>query len=213
MNDNVIRKSSYLEKWDIQKIMERAEEENNKMILENLENVEEEFVANIFGNNKLNQALDFINNKVYSDRYERNEVKAEYIRDHYDETKEEFMKAFNEKISQDEDLEIDFDIEEVGDDSDYEFIVHNHDYDVDRVNSFDFDEDGGRLIFALMNDDYGVLEEYISTMEDFKKAAEENNLYDVSKCMIVYENDIIDIITGETESVGSLVDFCISELT
>lgn len=208
MNDT-IRKSSYLEKWDIQKIMERAEEENNKMILENLENIEEEFVANIFGNNNLNQALDFINNKVYSDRYERNEAEAEYIKEHFDETKEEFAKVFNEKISQDEDLETDFYIEKVGNDSDYAFIIHNQDCEIDRVRVSDFDEDC-KKVAAIVNDCDGAVEEYFDSFEEFEK--EVDNISSVEKCYFIYENDIADIIIRETESVGSLVDFCISEL-
>lgn len=211
-NDNVIRKSSYLEKWDIQKIMERAEEENNKMILENLENVEEEFVANIFGNNNLNQALDFINNKVYSDRYERNEAEAEYIKEHFDETKKEFAKVFNEKISKDEKLMRDLSIEEVDESSDYAFLIYNHKYELDDVSSSDFDEDC-KKIFAIVNNDDEFTEEYFDTIDEFEKEVGKNRIFDVARCYSIYENDIADIIVGETESVESLVDFCIDELT
>lgn len=211
MNGNVIRKSSYLEKYDIEEIRRVAIEQENETIVENLKGIEEEYVMNIFEDD-LDEALDFINSKVYSDKYERDEVIAEYIKEHFDETKEEFAKVFNEKISKDEKLMRDLSIEEVDESTDYSFLIYNHKYELDDVSSSDFDEDC-KKIFAIVNNDDEFTEEYFDTIDEFEKEVGKNRIFDVARCYSIYENDIADIITGETESVESLVDFCISELT
>lgn len=211
MNGNVIRKSSYLEKYDIEEIRRVAIEQENETIVENLKGIEEEYVMNIFEDD-LDEALDFINSKVYSDKYERDEVIAEYIKEHFDETKKEFAKVFNEKISKDEKLMRDLSIEEVDESTDYSFLIYNHKYELDDVSSSDFDEDC-KKIFAIVNNDDEFTEEYFDTIDEFEKEVGKNRIFDVARCYSIYENDIADIIVGETESVESLVDFCIDELT
>lgn len=210
MNDNVIRKSSYLEKWDIQKIMERAEEENNKMILENLENVEEEFVANIFGNDKLNQALDFINNKVYSDRYERNEVKAEYIKNNYDKTIKDFETEFKKIVSVDELLESDVGLERIKESPDYDFFIHNGDVETFNVDYLNDDDD--TFITVIVTDDLGSYDKDIFTIDEYEKLENEDVDFEVgSKCLRIPCRSIEDIILGE-EDMDTLIHYCINQI-
>lgn len=209
MNGNVIRKSSYLEKYDIEEIRRVAIEQENETIVENLKGIEEEYVMNIFEDD-LDEALDFINSKVYYDKYERDEVIAEYIKEHYESTLTEFEKEFEKIVSVDELLEDDVGLERIKESPNYDFFIYNGDVETFNVDYLNDDDD--TFIAVIVTDEWGSYDKDIFTIDEYEKLENEDVDFEVgSKCLRIPCRSIEDIILGE-EDMDTLIHYCINQI-
>lgn len=209
MNGNVIRKSSYLEKYDIEEIRRVAIEQENGTIVENLKGIEEEYVMNIFEDD-LDEALEFINSKVYSDKYERDEVIAEYIKNNYDKTIKDFETEFEKIVSVDELLESDVGLERIKESPDYDFFIYNGDVETFNVDYLNDDDD--TFIAVIVTDGWGSYDKDIFTIDEYEKLENEDVDFEVgSKCLRIPCRSIEDIILGE-EDMDTLIHYCINQI-